>query len=172
MRFINDHKGLADAPNAQFFIADENVGGYDVAAVVALREIKPGEEILVSYGEGYWNELISFACSKCDYKTTSKKTLDGHVHRRHVFKKRFQCEFCSRIFVSKSGFDDHVNSQHTGTYIYWCQECNYSTLSRANLVTHNSKKHTLAVIKCFECSRTFSTQFVLRRHVETIHKKV
>lgn len=32
---------------------------------VALRDIAPGEELLVSYGKKYWNELVTEMADDC-----------------------------------------------------------------------------------------------------------
>ena len=50
-RFANDFKGIADGPNAEFVqFTDERTGTVSVA-ILALKVIKPGEEILVKYGD-------------------------------------------------------------------------------------------------------------------------
>jgi uncharacterized Zn-finger protein len=174
MRFINDNSGIAAEPNVKFFIADERVQGYKVAAVVALRDIEPGEEILVSYGKGYWEELAEATpnqhiCTQCDYRTQKKNTLMAHMRRNHRPQKVYSCSYCSGTFVSKDRFDEHVNVQHTAAYTYWCQDCNYSTLSRMGLFNHVKKEHSGTIIKCLECGKQFSYSHNLRRHIKSFH---
>lgn len=67
-RFINDYRGVADAPNAEFrdvWVAtaggrlERRVAVYVLSAGKSGRRAKgiaKGEEILVSYGKGFWNE--------------------------------------------------------------------------------------------------------------------
>ena len=61
-RFINDYRGIADRPNAEFReVWDQGIKERGMAVYV-LREgksgkgkgIRKGEEILVSYGKGFW----------------------------------------------------------------------------------------------------------------------
>lgn len=176
MRFINDHTGIAAEPNAKFFIADERVGKFDVAVVVALRVIQAGEEILVSYGKGYWEELEYvqgkakvYVCTQCDYSTQKKEGLYQHVKTRHSPRELFTCDYCSGTFVSKQMFNEHVNVQHTGAYEYWCQECSFSTLSYMGMHYHMKKKHSDTVFKCLECNKKFAALQNLRLHVCSFH---
>ncbi|KAF2495142.1 hypothetical protein BU16DRAFT_461771 [Lophium mytilinum] len=69
-RFINDYRGVGLGPNAEFREVWLDVGGGAVEKVIAVyvlsagksgkgtraRGIKSGEEILVSYGKGFWEE--------------------------------------------------------------------------------------------------------------------
>ena len=52
-RFINDFRGIAPAPNVAFVEYHHHVTGELAVAVVSLRLLRPGEEILVSYGRKY-----------------------------------------------------------------------------------------------------------------------
>ncbi|RMZ76660.1 hypothetical protein DV738_g4788, partial [Chaetothyriales sp. CBS 135597] len=51
-RFINDYRGVADRPNAEF--RDRKERGVGVFVKRAAKN-KAGEEILVSYGRGFWS---------------------------------------------------------------------------------------------------------------------
>jgi SET domain-containing protein len=61
-RFINDYRGIAERPNAEFKEIWDERRKERAMAVFVLREgksgkgkgIRKGEEILVSYGRGFW----------------------------------------------------------------------------------------------------------------------
>jgi hypothetical protein len=61
-RFINDYRGVAERPNAEFKEVWDERGGRRGMGVWVLPEgksgrnrgIKKGEEVLVSYGRGFW----------------------------------------------------------------------------------------------------------------------
>lgn len=67
-RFVNDYRGIATAPNAEFRDVLVEMGGGKVEKRIAVfvltagksgkraKGIGKGEEILVSYGKGFWNE--------------------------------------------------------------------------------------------------------------------
>ena len=56
-RFVNDYRGVAERANVEF--GDKRTGAAGlgqarVAIFVGAREVKKGEELLVSYGKGFW----------------------------------------------------------------------------------------------------------------------
>ncbi|KAJ7293235.1 hypothetical protein C8J57DRAFT_1268463 [Mycena rebaudengoi] len=51
-RFVNDYRGIQDKPNAVF--VDRMASGELRIGIWSSRNIKKGEEILVSYGKGWW----------------------------------------------------------------------------------------------------------------------
>ncbi|PHH87875.1 hypothetical protein CDD83_8284 [Cordyceps sp. RAO-2017] len=63
-RFVNDYRGVRDRPNAEFGVAwcerwqQLCVGFWVVGggARAASKGIRKGDEILVSYGKGFWQE--------------------------------------------------------------------------------------------------------------------
>ncbi|RDB28434.1 hypothetical protein Hypma_015223 [Hypsizygus marmoreus] len=60
-RFINDYRGIMDKPNAIFSDVRTPSGGMRMSIWSAGLEIKKGEEIVVSYGKGWWK--ARFHCS-------------------------------------------------------------------------------------------------------------
>lgn len=53
-RFINDYRGVAAKPNAIFEEHRNSAGELCMAVWSGKDEIKKGQEILVSYGKGFW----------------------------------------------------------------------------------------------------------------------
>lgn len=57
-RFVNDYRGvpgLGEGRRANVMFENRRVGGQERVAVrVGGREVKRGEELLVSYGKGFW----------------------------------------------------------------------------------------------------------------------
>lgn len=53
-RFINDYRGVAVRPNAVFEEHRNGRGELCMAVWSGKEEIKKGQEILVSYGKGFW----------------------------------------------------------------------------------------------------------------------
>jgi hypothetical protein len=62
-RFINDYRGIAEKPNAEFkdvwvrvgHGVERRVGVFVLGGKGREKGIKKGQEILVSYGKGFWN---------------------------------------------------------------------------------------------------------------------
>jgi hypothetical protein len=60
-RFVNDYRGVKDKPNAEFGVGwsetwNELIVGFWVLGKAGEKKggIRKGEEILVSYGKGFW----------------------------------------------------------------------------------------------------------------------
>ncbi|KAI5815046.1 hypothetical protein BZA77DRAFT_317403 [Pyronema omphalodes] len=53
-RFVNDYRGVSERANVEF--ENRRVGGQmRIAVMVGPKDIKKGEELLVSYGKGFWD---------------------------------------------------------------------------------------------------------------------
>lgn len=54
-RFVNDFRGVAERPNAEFrTFYDPGTRSVLIGVFVLQRKIRKGEEICVTYGKGYW----------------------------------------------------------------------------------------------------------------------
>lgn len=58
-RFVNDYRGVRERPNVEFGDRrtgdkGEGEGQARVAIYVGSKEVRKGEELLVSYGKGFW----------------------------------------------------------------------------------------------------------------------
>ncbi|KAG9676029.1 hypothetical protein KCU99_g9059, partial [Aureobasidium melanogenum] len=95
-RFINDYRGIADAPNAEFRdiwvqTAEKKwerwIGIFTVTtgkSGMRKNGIRPGEEILVSYGKGFWKDKKDeWVAPKKKYPTQEKH---GNLRRARVRK--------------------------------------------------------------------------------------
>ncbi|KAH0354240.1 hypothetical protein KCU81_g1201, partial [Aureobasidium melanogenum] len=95
-RFINDYRNIADAPNAEFRdiwvqTAEKKwerwIGIFTVTtgkSGMRRNGIRPGEEILVSYGKGFWKDKKDeWVAPKKKYPTQEKH---GNVRRARVRK--------------------------------------------------------------------------------------
>jgi len=54
-RFVNDYRGVADRANVEF--RDRRADGRQarIAIYVGARDVRKGQELLVSYGKGFWD---------------------------------------------------------------------------------------------------------------------
>lgn len=51
-RFVNDYRGIGPKPNCEFRTSSSE--GYLRMEIWTLTEIKKGDELLISYGKGWW----------------------------------------------------------------------------------------------------------------------
>ena len=179
MRYINDSKGIGTLePNVGFFQSRRKRRGYLMTEIYAIRDIEAGEEILASYGDGYWKSLNiwykkknPYKCPNCDYRTDNKYYLRAHLLREKASYDLYQCDYCDNTFKTKSRLKQHTNI-HIHEVIYECDynNCNYETLTRASLVAHklihNNKRW-----KCLECGIFTSSSGDLNYHIRVVHRK-
>lgn len=66
-RFVNDYRGIARQPNAVFLDGQTSSGELCMSVWSSNREIKKGEEILVSYGKSWWQNRRKY---DADIQTT------------------------------------------------------------------------------------------------------
>ena len=91
MSLVNDHRGLAEKPNAEFIsftatkLGDEHPTDTLQLGIKAITDIKKGEQILVAYGEDFWSNAGR------DPSPPSEKLLDAISGQpRHVPNKIYE----------------------------------------------------------------------------------
>lgn len=182
MRYINDSRGIPNKePNVAFFQSDNKLRGYYISDIYAIKTIQPGEELLISYGDDYWDDLKLWwerqnphTCPNCDYRTHSRDNLRGHIRREGIVDKKFECDYCEQSFKYKQDFNEHVNL-HTADIVYKCDDdnCNYITLSASGFSAHKISKHSDVRWKCFYCDMVFTGQSSqLKSHILRNHTKI
>lgn len=53
-RFVNDFRGVAERPNVYFHESVNEAGEISISIWSGSNAIKKGDELLVSYGKGFW----------------------------------------------------------------------------------------------------------------------
>ncbi len=180
MRYINDAKGVGNKePNVRFFLSYRKLRGHSTVEVISLRDIEVGEEILASYGDGYWEGLEEwyekqnpYACDECDFRTQNKKSFQSHVLRNHKDRDRYQCQYCDKTFPRSDSLAAHIN-WHTHDITFECDLCDYTSFSASELYKHKRGKHSNKVkvrSRCPICEKNFTTTSIMEEHVAHAHE--
>ena len=178
MRYINDAKGVGKRePNVGFFLSWKKLRGYHTVEVRTLRDIASGEEILASYGEGYWDglkiwyeEQNPYICPHCDYRTNEKKVLTSHIWNHNRIREPRECEYCGEEFADTWAYYTHANI-HTKDVVYACDQCEYKGPCRSSLYGHQNRKHLKRTWECPQCGILETSCFGLKIHVAREHTK-
>jgi hypothetical protein len=194
MRYINDPRGIGKKEaNAKFWRSDDKIGstkiktrgnkiketgGFYYCDIYAIKDIQPEEEILVDYGDGYWdmfqtwyNKKNPLACSKCDYRTNKKKNFDSHVHNKEESDEEYECELCNSRYKSTTSLNHHIKTKHNEE-LCKCDECDFTTDKYYTMKYHTKHEHSDVRWKCFECNIVLSTLSSIRKHKENVHEKI
>lgn len=177
LRYMNDPKGLGEIkPNVKFFTARRKFKGFNIVEVQAIRDIKAGEEILVSYGPGYWKAIQKWyeqktphTCPKCDFRSHKSHAVRRHMVVHGDGVTRFKCEFCDTSYAHKQKLNYHVNREHTKQISYTCGDCEFSTFDPRTLDYHVKTSHEIPEFKCFECNEVFIDTVYLELHSRKMH---
>lgn len=184
LRYCNDPRGTDQEPNAQFYQSDVRVGGFYVCDIYAIKDIRPGDEILISYGDGYWESLQSwyehnhpYECPYCDARYDKPKRRTDHIwaaHKKQTPNAEFSCAECDRTFARKQSLVDHVNAIHDKTTVHKCDHsgCAYESFNLRTIYQHKRKVHLFLHYKCFQCDRTFVSKPGYNMHIAAVHKKM
>ena len=96
---------------------------------------------------------------KCCKKTFAQAAdLDRHNHNVH---KPHKCEICEKEIIGKCHLKVHMENVHEGLMKYKCGNC--------GLKRHIASVHEKIQLNCDQCSKTFSTEGNLKRHLQKFH---
>ena len=108
------------------------------------------------------------ACSTCGQEFSEKSKLQQH-EATHLDEKPFPCEQCSSRFATKNALTNHMRV-HNRAKPLTCGvmvdgvPCSYPCSDPSNLSTHK-KSHYPPEYKCPTCSRRFTRNDTMKRHM-------
>ncbi|KAG1701360.1 Zinc finger protein 423 [Nymphon striatum] len=116
-----------------------------------------------------------FVCPKCSKEFALSRNLNIHM-RSHSGEKPYGCHLCEKRFARKENRKAHLKS-HSGQKPFMCPHCAKS-FSRKCHVKEHMKVHfnttgngSPALSSCEECSQTFMSVDLLKRHLKETHHK-
>lgn len=116
----------------------------------------------------------TFMCPRCSATFKTRQGLKHHIaNEENDFK--YKCEICGKGFVLPRNLQCHME-RHENTKKYGCKICHKRFNLKIYLQSHerlNHKKELFGVDEVFQCeycSRTFSFECSLKRHLNLIHK--
>ena len=111
-------------------------------------------------------------CSLCDYKTTSRRSIEKHIAINH-FPKSLMCSECTFTTSDNFTLRVHVDRLHTPKE-NWpkCNECDYKSSSTKRVRNHFRKVHQQIKFKCIVCPNLFTERNNMQAHMKKIHKDI
>jgi hypothetical protein len=125
-------------------------------------------------------EMLAFACNKCELKFVSKKIMSNH---RSQHEK--ECKLCYKFIKHQSDMDRHIRFVHKGDEELVNRDIAASELTHAcntvtcqkkfaseNILKYHSKIHQALKqnTTCKLCYKTFRIEKILERHIVYAHK--
>ncbi|KAH1010274.1 hypothetical protein HUJ05_004592 [Dendroctonus ponderosae] len=116
----------------------------------------------------------TYTCLKCGKSFKGRRTLRNHVSNE-VENFKYTCVFCGKGFVKQHIFQAHIET-HESVRKYQCNICQKTFKLKSYLQTHERLNHKMellgvdVVFNCKYCSRGFTFECSLKRHLNLIHK--
>ena len=108
-----------------------------------------------------------YSCVLCDWCTSSKEKLDGHMQTKHRLGSFYSCTRCSKLFETVHLVVTHFYS-HSNEKPYLCSHCPLSFSSAISLF-HHGKKHETHNYNCTKCPFTSGKYPEYIEHCQTYH---
>ncbi|KAJ8909563.1 hypothetical protein NQ315_015553 [Exocentrus adspersus] len=126
------------------------------------------------------SEVTWYECDLCSFKTKRKWSLKVHtfVHKNNSDITWYKCDLCDYKSLRKDRLERHVVVHTDAPKIsrwFKCDLCDYKSAWNSSLKYHMLSHKNSSEIKWYQCDLCdykAKRRYVLRNHVESVHKKI
>ena len=128
-------------------------------------------KVLLEHHFSNMHGVKKYQCSICEFKSGSRKYVQGHYREHHSPRPSFQCDECDHVVRRKYELMQHKKINHGfdgGIKMVKCDKCN-AMLKEHSLKSHIRMTHELKRFPCSQCPLQASSKAYLRKHVASFH---
>ena len=119
----------------------------------------------------------TFPCFLCNKSFNQKHSLAKHL-KSHKSGEGHECHKCKKTFAATRDLKKHIDIVHLNKADEYKKECPICHTRVQQLKTHirfihrNEAKSSDFNCICPQCDKTFSNDYKVKRHIETVHEGV
>lgn len=121
-----------------------------------------------------------YLCKHCRHRFSSDNAAKRHIREYHKATEADKtCKFCGKIYKTMQVVRNHIekvcpmnpNKKAKPVQIdVKCEDCGRQ-LKKNTMAAHKSRCHK-GVVMCPRCDKTTSTKYLMRLHLEKLHKVI
>ncbi len=110
------------------------------------------------------------SCKDCDFKSTSRSSMQAHVKRKH---NQTRCDDCDQKFEMHTKYLRHRITAHGDKVKNACELCEFVAMEKKSLTVHMNRKHLkVKPFACDVCDFRSTTKGTVDKHKRQIHLKL
>jgi len=116
----------------------------------------------------HYGSKYKLRCEFCDFGAITTSKLKEHL-MHHMDERPFKCRLCSNGFRTKRHLKEHTLALHSSVKQVSCSDCSQTFSSEQLHRRHRKLKHSAQTFECDVCEKELGNLNALRCHRKNVH---